>query len=247
MDHMIYTAMTGARQSMRSQTIAAHNIANAGTTGFRELREAVGSEAVAGPGLGTRVNPVARPDVWNPTAGTMMQTGRDLDVAVQGEGWIAVQDADGKEAYTRAGNLRINANGLLETASGQLVKGSGGPVSIPPYEELYIGNDGQISIVPQGQGPEGLAVVDRLKLVDPPREELVQTGNGLFRKADGSDAAADATVQVASGQLESSNVNAAAALVEMIQLSRTYEMQVRAMDTADENSAAAARLMRPGG
>jgi flagellar basal-body rod protein FlgF len=232
---------------MRSQTIAAHNIANTGTTGFRELREAVGSEAVPGPGMGTRVNPVARPDVWNPTAGTMMQTGRDLDVAVQGDGWIAVQDADGKEAYTRAGNLRINASGLLETASGQLVKGSGGPVSIPPYEELYIGNDGQISIVPQGQGPEGLAVVDRLKLVNPPREELVQAGNGLFRKVDGNDAAADAAVQVASGQLESSNVNAAAALVEMIQLSRTYEMQVRAMHTADENAAAASRLMRPGG
>jgi flagellar basal-body rod protein FlgF len=247
MDHMIYTAMTGARQSLRGQTIAAHNVANASTTGFRELREAVGSAAVPGPGLGTRVNPVALPDVWNPTAGTMMQTGRELDVAVQGEGWLAVQDADGAEAYTRAGNLRINASGLLETASGQLVRGSGGPISIPPFEELYIGNDGQISIVPQGQGPEGIAVVDRLKLVNPPREELVPSGNGLFRKVDGGEAAADAAVRVASGQLESSNVNAAAALVEMIQLSRSYEMQVRAMHTADENAAAAARLMRPGG
>src|SRR5262245_55579670 len=150
MDRMIYVAMTGAREAMRAQTVVAHNIANASTTGFREIRRSVDSEAVTGPGFGTRINPVSLPDGWNPTSGTSMQTGRDLDIAVQGEGWIAVQAADGSEAYTRAGNLRINTAGLLETAGGQLVKGSGGPVSIPPFEQLYIGNDGQISIVPQG-------------------------------------------------------------------------------------------------
>ncbi len=177
----------------------------------------------------------------------MMHTGRDLDVAVQGEGWIAVQDADGSEAYTRAGNLRINASGLLETAGGQLVKGSGGPISIPAFNELFIGNDGQISIVPQGQTPESLAVVDRIKLVNPLPGDMHQSGNGLFRMADGSEAPADGAITIASGQLESSNVNAAAALVEMIELARSYDMQVRAMHTADENAAAASRLMQSGG
>ena len=247
MDRMIYVAMTGAREAMRSQTLVAHNVANASTTGFREVRHSVASAPVPGPGFGTRVNPVSIGDTWDATSGTMVQTGRDLDIAVQGAGWIAVQDANGAEAYTRAGNLRINAAGLLETASGELVRGNGGPISIPPFNELYVGDDGQISIVPQGQSPESLATVDRIKLVNPPPEQLMQTGNGLFRKTDGGAAVADANVRIASGQLESSNVNAAAALVEMIELARTYDMQVRAMHTADENSAAAARLMRSGG
>lgn len=247
MDRMIYVAMTGAREAMRAQTLVAHNVANASTTGFREVRHSVSSAAVPGPGLGTRINPVSTGDAWDASSGTMVQTGQQLDIAIQGAGWIAVQDADGSEAYTRAGNLRINAGGLLETASGELVRGNGGPISIPPFNELYVGDDGQISIVPQGQSPEGLATVDRIKLVNPPAAQLTQAGNGLFRTLDGNPAPADASVRIASGQLESSNVNAAAALVEMIELARGYDMQVRAMKTADENSAAAARLMRSGG
>jgi flagellar basal-body rod protein FlgF len=231
---------------MRAQTAIAHNIANASTTGFREIRNAVGSQSIAGPGFDSRVNPVALPDSWDDSSGVMTHTGRELDIAVQGEGWIAVQDASGGEAYTRAGNLRINNAGLLETASGELVRGSGGPISIPPFEEIYIGNDGDISIVAQGQGAESLAVVDRIKLVNPPAADMMPVANGLYAMKDGSTATADARVQVASGQLESSNVNAAAALVEMIELSRSYEMQVRAMHTVDENEAAAARLMRTG-
>ncbi|MBW7930764.1 MAG: flagellar hook-basal body complex protein, partial [Gammaproteobacteria bacterium] len=168
MDRLLYVAMTGAREAMRAQSVVANNIANASTTGFREVRRAVDSAPVAGPGLPTRVNPVSLPDAWNPESGTLLHTGRELDIAIQGEGWIAVQDAGGNEAYTRAGNLRINASGLLETASGDLVKGAGGPISIPPFQQLYIGNDGQISVVPQGQSPEALAIVDRIKLVNPP-------------------------------------------------------------------------------
>jgi len=247
MDRMIYVAMTGAREAMRAQSAIAHNIANASTTGFREVRRSVDNAPVPGDGFGTRVNPVSLPDGWNPTAGAAVPTGRELDIAVQGEGWIAVQAADGSEAYTRAGSLRINAAGLLETSGGQLVKGGGGPVAIPPYQQIYVGKDGQISIVPQGQSAESLAVVDRIRLVNPPREALVAGANGLYRMADGSEAPPDAAVEIASGQLEASNVNAAAALVEMIELSRAYEMQVRLMHTADENDAAAARLIRAGG
>ncbi|MCC7256899.1 MAG: flagellar basal body rod protein FlgF [Gammaproteobacteria bacterium] len=247
MDRLIYVAMTGAREAMRAQSLVAHNIANAGTTGFRAVRHSVEAQAVQGPGLATRINPVTLPDTWNAASGTMIQTGRELDIAIQGDGWIAVQDTDGSEAYTRAGSLRINAAGMLETAGGQLVKGSGGPVSIPDFSELYIGNDGQISVVPKGQTPESLAVVERIKLVDPPQAQMIAAGNGLYRMADGSEAAADATVTIASGQLESSNVNATAALVEMIEVARAYDMQVRVMHSADENAAAAARLIRTGG
>ena len=176
----------------------------------------------------------------------MINTGQELDVAIQGEGWFAVQTADGSEAYTRAGSLRVNASRMLETASGQLILGNGGPISLPPYQSVDIGYDGLISIVPQGQGPDTIAEVDRLKLVNPPVEELTAGGDGLFRLKDEQPAIADPTVRVNTGQLEDSNVNPSAALVEMIEISRHYEMQIRAMHTAEENDEAAARLMRMG-
>jgi len=244
---MIYVAMTGAREAMRAQSVVSHNVANIGTTGFRAVQHAMRSQPIPGPGHASRVNAVAAPDTWNYAGGTMMHTGRDLDVAIQGEGWIAVQDAGGNEAYTRAGNLRVTPTGMLETANGHLVLGNGGPVSLPPYQKLSIGGDGQISIVPQGQKPNTLAEVDRLKLVNPPRDELVQSGDGLFRLSNGDPAVADPLVQIASGQLEASNVNPAQALVEMIEISRQYEMQIRAMNNANENDQAATRLMRLGG
>ncbi len=247
MDRLIYVAMSGAREAMQAQATTSHNLANISTTGFRALRNVLDSAPIPGPGLPTRVNTVRQPELMNMSQGESQATGRDLDVAIQGPGWLVVQDADGKDAYTRSGNLRVNTNGILETAAGQPVRGNGGPVSIPPYEKLFIGGDGQISIVPQGQTADSLVLVDRLRLVNPPALELIRSGNGLFNLRDGSDAAPDPSVRVASGQLESSNVNPAEALAEMIEMSRHYEMQVRAMNTADELDAASARLIRMNG
>lgn len=247
MDKLIYVAMSGAREAMRAQATTSHNLANISTTGFRALRNVLDSAPIPGTGLPTRVNTVRQPELWNSRQGQAQATGRDLDVAIQGEGWLVVQDADGNEAYTRNGNLRVNANGILETSAGQPVRGNGGPVALPPYEKLFIGDDGQISIIAQGQTAETLVQVDRLRLVNPPATELVRSGDGLFNLRDGSAAVPDPSVRVASGQLESSNVNPAEALAEMIEMSRHYEMQVRAMNTADELDAASARLIRLNG
>lgn len=247
MDKLIYVAMSGAREAMRAQATTSHNLANISTTGFRALRNVLDSAPIPGAGLPTRVNTVRQPELWNQSQGQAQPTGRDLDIAIQGDGWLVVQDADGNDAYTRNGNLRVNANGILETAAGQPVRGNGGPVSLPPYEKLFIGDDGQISIVPQGQTAETLVQVDRLRMVNPPATELVRSGDGLFSLRDGSAAAPDPNVRVSSGQLESSNVNPAEALAEMIEMSRHYEMQVRAMNTADELDAASARLIRLNG
>lgn len=244
MDKLIYVAMSGAREAMRAQATTSHNLANISTTGFRALRNVLDSAPIPGAGLPSRVNTVRQPELWNTRQGQAQATGRDLDIAIQGEGWLVVQDADGNDAYTRNGNLRVNANGILETSAGQPVRGNGGPVSLPPYEKLFIGDDGQISIIPQGQTAETLVQVDRLRLVNPPATELVRSGDGLFTLRDGSAAVPDSSVRVASGQLESSNVNPAEALAEMIEMSRHYEMQVRAMNTADELDAASARLIR---
>ncbi|WP_406672482.1 flagellar basal-body rod protein FlgF [Natronospira sp.] len=244
MDRSIYIGMTGAKQTMQAQAANSHNLANANTAGFRADLHAFAPEEVRGPGYASRVNAVNRGLGVDFTPGTMQTTGREMDVAIQGEGWIAVQAPDGSEAYTRAGDLQLTANGNLVTGTGHPVLGDAGPVAVPPHDELSIGNDGTISIVPQGQGSEAMALVDRIKLVNPPLEELEKGPDGLVRLADGLEAEADAEVSLASGVLEGSNVNVTTAMVNMIQLARQYETQVKMIQSADDNARAASELIR---
>mgnify|MGYP001029681417 FL=1 len=244
MDRFLYISMSGAKETLRAQAANNHNLANASTTGFRAELTAFQTRAVAGSGFASRAYATNSTTGFDTTQGALVQTGRDLDVGVQGQGWIAVQAPDGREAYTRRGDLRVDASGLLMTGNGLLVLGEGGPISVPPNSSVLIGNDGTVSIVPLGQGPETSALVGRIKLVNPPAESLVRGEDGLFRMNDGSVAPADASVQLASGVLESSNVNVADALVNMIELSRRFELQVKAMRTAEENADAAAQLLR---
>lgn len=246
MDRMLYVAMTGAKETLRAQTVNNHNIANVSTTGFRADLAAFQSRAVDGSGYASRVYATNTTTGFDQKTGALLSTGRDLDVAINGDGWFAVQDKDGKEAYTRAGDLQVDPAGNLVTASGQPVMGDGGPLNLPPYTSIFFARDGSISMVAQGQTPDATATVGRLKLVNPPAEQMVRGEDGLFRLKDGSTAPADANVQVGSGVLESSNVNAAQALVNMIELSRQFEMQVKAIRTAEENGAAASQLMRLG-
>jgi flagellar basal-body rod protein FlgF len=243
MDRMLYVAMTGARETLRAQTANNHNLANASTNGFRADLSAFQARHVAGDGFHSRVYATASTTGFDDTQGTLMTTGRDLDVAVQGPGYIAVQGVDGREAYTRAGDLRLDTNGQLLTGTGLQVLGEAGPVAVPPYSSLSIGSDGTVSIVPLGQGPETRAEVARIKLVNPATDDLEKGLDGLLRLKDGSDAEADASTRIAAGVLESSNVNVADAMVNMIELQRRFDLQVRAMKTADDNGAASARLL----
>jgi len=244
MDRFLYVSMTGAKETLRAQTVNNHNLANASTTGFRADLSAFQTRAVAGSGYASRAYATNATIGWDASQGALTSTGRDLDVGIQGPGWIAVQGADGREAYTRAGDLRIEPTGLLLNGAGQQVMGEGGPISIPPHTSLLIAADGTISIVPVGQGPETTSQVGRIKLVNPPAESLVRGDDGLFRTVDGSDAPPDASVRVASGVLEASNVNIADAMVNMIELSRHFDLQVKAMRTAEENAAASAQLLK---
>lgn len=246
MDEMIYLAMTGAKQTEYAQTINSNNLANVSTTGFKADLHSFSSVPVDGPGIGTRVNAVVDSYGTDFTSGPISYTGRDLDVAVSDKGFIAVQAPDGSEAYTRAGDLRVEAGGLLSTGAGHLVMGDGGPVAIPPESSLLIGKDGTISVQPLGQGPETLAIVDRIKLVNPDIARLQKGEDGLMRLPDGEIADADASVSLTSGALEQSNVNVAKTLVNMIELARQYEMQINVMKSSEENADAAASLMRLG-
>ncbi len=244
MDRFLYISMSGAKETLRAQTANNHNLANASTTGFLADLTAFQTRAVAGSGFASRAYATNSTTGFDTTQGALVQTGRDLDVGIQGQGWIAVQAPDGREAYTRRGDLRVDTSGLLMTGNGLPVLGDAGPISVPPNASVLIGSDGTVSIVPLGQGPETTALVGRIKLVNPPAESLVRGEDGLFRMNDGSIAPADAGVQLASGVLESSNVNVADALVNMIELSRHFELQVKAMRTAEENAAASAQLLR---
>ncbi|KKM73305.1 hypothetical protein LCGC14_1411860 [marine sediment metagenome] len=169
-------------------------------------------------------------------------------VAIEGDGWLAVQNNLGEEVFTRSGSLQIDVNGMVRLAGGEMVLGNGGPVALPPFDNVQIGADGTVSIIPVGGPPDQLVQVDRLKLVNPPKEALEKGLDGfIHRKADQAidgEEPPDAALRVASGFLESSNVNAVEEMISNLQLSRQYEMQVKVMRTAKDNSEAAARLLQ---
>ncbi|MCC5810661.1 MAG: flagellar basal body rod protein FlgF [Ectothiorhodospiraceae bacterium] len=244
MDRFVYLAMTGAKHSMQAQQHNSHNLANANTPGFRADLDQLISQPVSGPGYDSRVYASETSVGWDFNPGTMMRTGNDMDVAVKGEGWIAVQAPDGNEAYSRRGDLRVSSLGVLENGAGQPVMGNAGPIAIPPADKLEIGEDGTISIVPMGQPADNLVVLDRIKLVNPPVQELEKGQDGLFRLPGGEIAPADAVVQIVPGALEGSNVNTVDALVNMIDLSRQFETYVKMLSKAEENDAASSRLLR---
>jgi flagellar basal-body rod protein FlgF len=243
MDRGLYVAMTGAKQIMQAQAVNNHNIANLSTIGFRADSVAFDSEPIYGPGYATRVNAVAGDAGTDFSSGVMESTGRNLDVAVNGKGFIAVRGTDGKEAYTRAGDLRVSPDGAVMTASGLAVLSESGPLVIPPSTQVSIGSDGTISVVPQGSAPFAVTQVDRIKLVNPNTVDLQKGDDGLLRLKSGAKAKSDDSVSVTSGMLESSNVNAAKSLISMIELQRLYEFQIKSINSTDQNEQSAERLM----
>ncbi len=246
MDRMLYVAMTGARQTLQAQALVSHNLANANTVGFRlDMADFRSMPVFSDHGLPSRVYTMAERAGTDLKPGKTMTTGRDLDVAIQGDGWIAIQAPDGAEAYTRAGNFQMDANGLLTADTGYAVLGEGGPISIPPAEKIEIGADGVISIRPLGETAANLVEVGRIRLVKPAdANPLYKDEAGFMRTRDGGAAPPDASIRLLAGALEGSNVNPAEALVNMIESSRRFEMQIKMMKTAEENSSATNQLLR---
>lgn len=246
MDRMLYVAMNGAQQTLRTQALISHNLANANTVGFRkDLEDSRSMPVFSTDGMPTRVYSMAERPGIDLNQAKIMTTGRDLDIAVQGEGWIAVQAPDGEEAYTRAGDLQIDINGQLTTATGLPVLGVAGPIAIPPAEKIEIGEDGTISVRPLGEAATEIAVVGRIRLVKPTAENpLYKDEYGFMRTKDGAAAPPDAEVKLVTGALEGSNVNPADMLVSMIEASRKFELQIKMMTSAKENAQTADQLLR---
>lgn len=251
MDRSLYIAMSGATQTLLSQTANANNLANTQSTGFKSDFEQFRSQPVFGPGFPTRVYAMSERPATDFAAGPLETTGNPMDVALKGDGWIAVRDAQNQEAYTRAGDLKVTAQGQLLTNDGLPVIGNNGPIALPAYDKLMIGEDGTISIIPAGGNAAATVVADRIKLVNPKASDLEKQNDGLMHlkpppagQPPIPPPAADANVTLIQGALEGSNVGAVNAMVEMIELARNFELQTQVMKTAHDDSGVAARLMR---
>lgn len=243
MDRLIYSSLAAMRGAMSRQATIGNNLANVNTTGFRGEMTHAQSMWLAGQGLDTRATVSGEVAGADMTAGAVVETGRDLDVAMNGDTMLSVQAEDGSEAYTRRGDLKMSDTGLLTTGDGKPVLGEGGPITLPPYDSLTIGKDGTISIIPAGGTVKDTQVVDRLKLVAPTGSQIAKGLDGLFRATAGGTLPADPDATVRGGALEGSNVNASSALIDMIEASRSWETQVKMISTAQDMDKSATELM----
>jgi flagellar basal-body rod protein FlgF len=246
MDRLIYTAASGAKHVLEQQATAAHNLANVNTTGFRAQLDAFRAVPVQGDGLPTRTMVVSNTVGSDFSSGAIQMTGRELDVAVKGKGWIAVSMPDGSEAYTRHGSLQVDATGVLQTHQGFPVAGDGGAITVPPEVNVSITADGTVSSITATTKPGTATPLGRLKLVNPPEAELVRGDDGLYRLRSGQPADADPAVVVVGGALENSNVNTVDSMVAMIALARSFDVQMTLMKNAENNAAKATQLLALG-
>lgn len=244
MDKLIYTAASGLKGHMASQAAIANNIANGSTIGFRAERVNFDNLLLSGPGFDSRQPTSEEVRDFDRSSGVITQTGRNLDVAIPGDQWMAVQAGDGSEAYTKRGDLQISASGVLETGDGFPVIGSGGPITVPPSSSLSIASDGTISIVPVGGDPKTPQVIDRIKLASADGSQTVKGLDNLVYVKGGGVLPQDDDAKLESGALEQSNVNMTQALIEMIENQRSYEVQANLMKDAKSMDESGASLMR---
>jgi flagellar basal-body rod protein FlgF len=240
MDAFLYTAMSGADHAQRALAVRANNLANAQTAGFRADMAVAETNPVQGYGYDSRHQARLGENAISHTAGQLSETGRALDVAIQGEGYF-VLDTDGGTAYTRAGSFSMDAEGVL-SSNGYPVRGEGGQISLPPHSHVVISNDGTVSVQPEGETE--LQVVDKLLLTKPDPADLVKNEKGLLVTRSGMDYPADENVVVAPGHVENSNVSAVEEMMQTMQLTRSFEMQMRLFKAADEMAEGGNRLMR---
>lgn len=244
MDRLIYSSLAAMRGAMARQATIANNLANVNTAGFRGEFTSAEAEWLKGSGLNGRATVSQDVTGANMAPGAVTATGRDLDVALNGDALLTVQAQDGSEAYTRRGDLQLSDSGLLTTGDGTPVLGQSGPITLPPADSVSIGKDGQIWIVPQGGDPKSPQAVDTLKLVSAQGSTIKKGMDGLFHVDGGGALPADPDAQLTSKSLEGSNVNASATLVDMIDASRSWEAQVKMLTTAQDMDKSASALMQ---
>jgi flagellar basal-body rod protein FlgF len=250
MDRVVYVAMAGANQALDQHSSVSNNLANVSTSGFRAQLNAFRAVPLEGDGNPTRVFTVTSTPYFDQTSGPITQTGRDLDVAINGQGWFTVQKPDGSEAYTRKGSFQTDADGQLRTADGMMVVGQNGPIVVPPGSTVQIGKDGTVSALGAGQAKTAIVALGKLKMVNPPTGALERSDDGYFRLTGNNNAKtadADPTVTLVPGAQEGSNVNSVQSMVDLISLSRRFETQMKMIQTVDNNDQRANSLLSMNG
>lgn len=243
MERLIYTAVSGAELAQTALRVTANNLANVNTPGFKADIEQAQSMMVAGNGFRTRYQAQMLPVATDLAAGSVMETGRDLDLVVSDGGFIAVIDANGEEAYTRAGNLQVMADGQLQV-NGLAVAGLQGPLMLPEFGDIDISADGTINLLPVGGGV--VAQQGQIKLVSAQGQPMLKGLDGLLRPQNGEELDADPAISVRSGALEGSNVNAVEQMVATMNISRQFEINIKMMKAADELAASGNKLVGNG-
>ncbi len=244
MDKMLFIAMNGAKHVALQQATTSNNLANANTNGFKAELVAFRALPVVGDGVPTRAFSVDSTVGHDPNQGPINHTGNDQDFAIKGHGFFAVQDPQGNEAYTRDGGYVVDENGLMRTRSGRLILGDGGPLTIPPNSRVELGTDGTVTAVAIDQGVRQAQVVGRIKMVaDESGKDFYKGNDGLFRRRDGGIPELDETRSLISGAVEGSNVNSVETLVQMVNHARQYDLNIKLMQTADQNARQANSIM----
>jgi len=244
MDKLIYTAASGLKSHMAAQAAIANNMANASTIGFRAEKVNFNSLLLKGAGFDSRQPASENVTDFDRGAGAVTTTGRNLDIAIPGDQWMAVQANDGSEGYTRRGDLNISATGVLETGDGFPVMGSGGPITVPPATSVSIAQDGTISIIPVGGDAKNPQVIDRIKFASAQGSQTSKGLDNLIHVQGGGILPTDENAKCISGALEQSNVNMTQSLVDMIENQRSYEVQANLMKSAKDMDESAASVMR---
>ena len=244
MNSVIQIAAEAARKVSQAQALVTNNLANAGTTAFKADLYAAQTNYLGVSSRDASAIPSTPLTAVDFGGGSLVATGRELDIAINGQGWMQVLTPQGEEVLSRRGDLRIENNGNLIDAAGNQIMGEGGPINLPPASTINIGVDGTISLIPLGEAPVAGATVDRILLVNPNPADLEKGLDGHIRANQDANLEPDAAVNIVVGSLESSNVNSVAAMVQMIELSRSFESHVKTMQSADELDDSSASLMR---
>jgi flagellar basal-body rod protein FlgG len=232
----MYTAAAGmAAQQTRIDAVS-NDLANVDTTGYKSARlafrdlvydsaQGYGAAKAVEIGAGSAATSIGR----SSAQGDLQQTGRSLDVALNGPGFIQVKLADGKTGLTRDGNLQVAPDGKLRLSSGQLVDPQ---ITIPQGAD-----DGAIAIKGDGTVSYQGKTLGQLKLVDVPAESGLQGGPDntfVATKASGAIRAANKSTILTQGTLEGSNVDESQAMTDMIEAQRAFQMASKAITTQDQ-------------
>lgn len=244
MDRLIYTAYSGMTGSTVRQRVIASNMANAQTIGFRAEMLTTTPMTLKGPSLEARAMTNGEVRGASMAQGSIIETGKPMDVALSGETMISVQAEDGSEVYTRRGDLSVSAGGVLQNGDNRPVIGEGGPITVPLGSKVTISPDGGVNVANPETPDQPPQNVGRIKIASTTGSNIDKGLDGLFRVNGGGVLPQDEEARLMVGSLEQSNVDPTRVLVEMVEAQRLFEIRTKVVSQARDVDESSSALMR---